>query len=124
MKGQSFSEEFYNESYGGTGWKGNDANFYYWVVKPYLYFELGKTPVRQNFSQSIELQTMFSEKHYLGSIRDYRGGFVEYKFDYNKRNYALNASLRADYYVDDANKYKNSNVNFQLTNKFTYKIKE
>lgn len=127
VKGQTFGEEYYNEFFGNTNYYANsNANPYYWVIKPYVFAELGKFPERQNFSQTLEVQLMKSEgmdKEGNGYHGD-KGGFLEYNFNLKRRNYRLDASYRIDYLQDEKGLRKNANSFFNFVNTFTYKVKK
>ena len=131
VKGQTFGEERHNEFFGQvyeqykSNW--NRENPFYWVIKPYVFMELGNNGVRKNYSQSIEAQYVWTQNVINGRNQNLgvKGGFIKYNIDFKKRKYALNADLRIDVLGDQilAN-YSNANIYLDITQSWTYNVKK
>lgn len=131
LKGQSFGEEHYNEYFNDVYENNKNSynidNPFYWVIKPYAFFDIGNKGPRKNYSQSIELQWVLS-RHVLYDNGGYsggaKGGFVDYKFNLEKKNYKLNTKLRVDLSGDDFVGLSSSNLFIDIMQTFTYKVKK
>ena len=130
VKGQTFGEEILisDKSPYSFDLEGRSSldKMLYWVVKPYLFMELGNNRERRRFSHNIELQYIWarSVSELQTAETGTKGGFVQYNFNYKKRKYSLESNLRVDLLGDDVlSNYSNSFVYLDIKQAWTYRIK-
>lgn len=70
----------------------------YYVARPYMTFEIGKSPIRKSYKQQLKLMGHYVTEESLVLPSKLLGGTLNYRFILKKKAHRLMANVRLDYF--------------------------